>query len=216
MGENEVQDAEKPRGNIRIVVPNRGPREEDGVYFSGEIFGQTVSMLVDTGSYISLMNLTTWDRLKLPGLHLHETTVQPTGAEGGKLTLHGRRDIPIKINDVQLTHNIDIGECTMCTADDDILGMDFLKMHVTAMDVEALTMRLGADDVTLTYYQPMPTKVRVILSRTTVRGTSGSTRITDALIEGEALQNNREWVVARALVRVTQGQVHVRILNLGE
>ena len=53
---------------------------------------------------------------------------------------------------------MEIGDCQ----DEVILGMDFLKKHVTAMDFGRPSVTIGSETIELTFFRPEPGPVRVI------------------------------------------------------
>ena len=89
-------------------------------------------MLIDTGSTVSMMNLPTWNRLKQNGMKLRASTTKLIAVNGGAFKSHRRRDIPVQIGNFQRFQDMEIGDCQ----DEVILGIDFLKKHVTAMDLD--------------------------------------------------------------------------------
>ena len=220
MGEGGVRTPFTPK-NTRKIVRNWGPRGEDGVYLNGTIFDQEIGMLIDTGSAVSILKHSTWKKLRPSGMDLRKTRVQLTGITGGSIQSYGRRDIPIQLGEIQVLQDMEVGDCQ----DDVILGMDFLRNHVTGIDFVKPSLTIGEQEVELTFYDPEVGKVRVVAAQDVtvaagtermITGTSGRARPMEGILSNEALTTDRGWMVARAVVRVTRGQVPVRVINLTE
>ena len=141
--EKEVPGVPKPQKppdeTIRKIVRSKGPRGEDGIYVAGEVMGQELNMMIDTGSSVSIMSLDMWNQLKLPGMKMRKTTNTLTNVEGAVMQTYCRREIVIWIGKVQLAHDLEIGDCQ----DGIILGMDFIKIQVLEMNFEDLTIKIG-------------------------------------------------------------------------
>ena len=176
-------------------------------------------MLIDTGSTVSIMNYATWKRLKKSGMDMRKSPVKLTGVDGGTFKSYGRRDIPVEIGDLQMVQDMEIGDCQ----DDVMLGMDFLKQHTSSIDFERPSLTIGEREVELTFYQPEVEKTHVIAARDVIvpdstdkiiSGTSGSARIKEGVFSNDTLTTDRGWMIARAVVRVTRGQVPVQVINL--
>ena len=115
------------------------------MYILGEVMGQELNMLIDTGSSVSMMSLDTWKRLKLPGMKLRKTLNTLMSVGGTVVQTYGRRVIVIGVGGVQLAHDFEIGDCH----EGIILGMDFIKGQVSEMNFENLTMMIGEKQMEL-------------------------------------------------------------------
>jgi hypothetical protein len=220
-GNGEVRELSSPQH--RKVIMNRGPAGEDGIYIQGEVYGQILTMLIDTGSTVSILNIEAWQRLKQPGMKLQPHGTNICGVGGDQLATWGKREIPIKIGQANILQEMVVGACT----DGVILGMDFLRQHVSRLDFPRLTMTIGEEDIDILYYNKPPEKSRVIAagdlivparSEKLVTACVGAARMTEGLLTDDPTLTaaDRGWIPAHALVTVRGGRVPVRIINVAE
>ena len=179
-------------------------------------------MLIDTGSAATLMNLQTWNRLKTPGSKLKKTDAALMSASGGDIVLYGKKDVIIKIGEKSVMHEMEIGNCQ----DGVILGLDFIRSHIQNLDIVSLTADIAGSREELTLFAGCTSRVRVI-SRDSITipgrteqmltGVAGTLKIGEGLLEGEEkLPVGRTWMLARAVVTITNRCLPVRLVNLGD
>ena len=185
----------------------------------GEIQREVFQMIVDTGSTITLMNKSTWLRLKSPGEKLKKSSLRLSTMDGTETASHGSREFVIRVAGIDFRQKIEVTDCE----DPVVLGMDFIKKNVQAMDFERLLMRICSREIPMTLYQEPEKTTRIVAaegaevpaaSELIIHGTDTEGRITEGLLEMEQHPTaERPWLVARALVRKMNNRIPVRVIN---
>jgi hypothetical protein len=157
---HSVGGERRGRGVVFSLTQKDRHEQRAGIYIQGEVYGQTFTMLVDTGSTVSILSIDARKRLKEPGMKLQLHNTNLFGLGGDHLATWGKRDIPIKIGRASILQEMIVGACT----DGVILGMEFLRQHVTQPDFPSLTMTIDKEEIDIFYYikPPPPEKSRVI------------------------------------------------------
>ena len=123
-----------------------GPRGESGVYVLGDIFGEKIHMVVDTGSTICMISLMVWNRVKRSGMTLRTTTTKLWTVDGSVARSYGRRILPLTIGGVTKKQMVEVTDCQY----EFILGMNFMRAHVDGLNFKALRMKMASQDVEMT------------------------------------------------------------------
>ena len=218
-GNDEVTVTSIPQN--RKIVQGEGPAGEDGIYLEGEIYGQKLTMLLDTGSSVSLMSIETWRRLKGPNMKLQTTEVKLKGVGGQPVATIGRKEIPITIGRTRVLQEVIVGACQ----DGMILGIDFLSRHVSRLNFPDLKIHIGNEEIEMTYYNKLTERCRVLTYKTEIIPARsekiipvwpGAPRITGGILVDDPVLTNSDsgWLVAHALVEVKAGVLPARIINL--
>lgn len=111
----------------------------------GDIYGEEVHMVVDTGSTICMISLMVWNRVKRNGMTLRTTTAKLWTVDGSVARSYGRRIIPLTIGGVTKKQMVEVTDCQ----DEFVLGMNYMREHVSGLDFKRLRMHFGAREVKL-------------------------------------------------------------------
>ena len=111
----------------------------------GDIFGEPIHMVVDTGSTICMISLLVWNRVKRNGMTLRTTTTKLWTVDGSVARSYGRRIIPLTIGGVTKKQVVEVTDCQ----DEFILGMNFMRAHVDGLNFKELRMRMASQDISM-------------------------------------------------------------------
>ena len=197
-----------------------------GLYVQGELVGQSVEFLVDSGASDSFLNVAEYERLVPEGLsRLAEVESPAELADGSPLRVKGSVRGKITVGKLTYTGNIIVADISAPA----ILGLDFLMATRSTVDMENMTLGNRKQMVSLRDRDGVPIVRQVHVSQTTMIP-AGSERIllgeveysdgvpwseTGVLEQTESRKNlQRGVMLARAVVKV-EAQVPMRLFNPG-
>lgn len=185
----------------------------------GEVLGRTFQIIVDTGSSITMINKNAWEEIRQPDMVLKGPCLRLTMVDGSETTSYGKHEVTLTIRGMKFQIQLEITDCE----DDLVLGLDFMRQHVRALDLDRLKMKIRRQEVPITLYQPPEFSVRILAAEEVIipaatekliygAGKGGNDR--EGILEMEPNPSlERPWLTARSLVKFRDGRIPVRIIN---
>ena len=190
----------------------------------GEVGGEPISFLLDTGAAVTLIGEDVWRRVNAK----QPTKLQPwseqklVGVDGSPLEVHGQVHVTVVAQGNTFeTQALVVSPLTT----EGILGLDFLKKHQATIDVRNRQLRLGSCDCNLSLVEartPHTTQTRVCATATISIPPNSEVEVMACLSQPvqdgtwllEEVPGKRHAAcVARAVVSPQGDQVVVRLLN---
>ena len=199
-----------------------------GYRVEGEVHGVRVKFLVDSGAAVTLMRNDAWERInkKHPLTLKAYKTSGLVGVEGSSLTIHGCATVNLHLGNRVIETDIVVVSPLITNA---ILGVDFLRKHRACIDLPSQHLILTDQGTNLPLllpeqFSPAEATVNVCISERMEIPPASEVEILAQVDEHrelsgtwlleEATKKCPPAVVARALVRVTDGRVPVRLVNI--
>ena len=224
--EQDVESIEEPSGTMKI---RQAGSWDNGVYVMGLVQGNghstPVHFLVDTGAAVSVMSLTTYDRLpqeiRPP---LKPTDVQIAGVTGDSLDIAGLAKMTLVFNGILIVHDVLIVDIPV----EAILGQDILLEHQGKVDLANLTLKLANTMLPCWIASESAMTCRVVVSEKTMIPAWSEKmvpiRLTNQgyLAEAGYIQpypdviTSKELLVIPGIVSTREPEVHVRVANFGD
>ena len=195
------------------------------LYVSVDLQGITVFALVDCGSTISVIHPDVLARI--PGM-VDADIEHPGGelrmADGSVIPTSGSVNLCMKIgtDNLSMEHKMVVAPVEAPA----VLGLDFLCAHRCILDVDGCTLRVGGVVHACGSITDMPACYRISVTETVVvlprsemiipRVVLGNPHFTAAMIEsGDIPLCDGRVALAKMLVNLSNGDVLVRLMNLG-
>ena len=141
---------------------------QGAVYVSGRVNGVKASVLVDTGSAVTIIHHKLWENgRKGASAHLRPSSEPVVVANGEPLKILGVAVVVIRVAETDFTHEVLVTDQVL---QDCLLGADFLIANSFVIDFKAGVLRRDARTAPLTHMENRPTRsvCRVSLGGTTV------------------------------------------------
>ena len=130
---------------------------------SCSIYNSPVSFLIDTGTGVSLLSKSVWDKIKPAKERFNPmVTHRLVGVDGVPIKVEGMVSAPITTGEVTLQHDFIVAEQITAEA---ILGLDFLETNKCILDLAGGEMQITDKTVPLI---PQPSNKEVQCARITV------------------------------------------------
>ena len=149
---------EEPSIVSDTVVLSSSVSVSKSLYVTGSVLQCPVSMLVDTGSALTVLSTAVWKSLPCAST----TPVKPVAVRilsvtGDSLHVTGSVDIPLSFGCFCVTHNVIVADITPPM----ILGLDFLCVHPCAIDLARSCLTVASETFPLTHspqatHAPLP------------------------------------------------------------
>ena len=196
---------------------------DDGIYLSGLVNHQTVSIMLDTGATVSVLSDEMWRKCGRNSC-LKPVTATLTAANSNEIEVQGQAAIRLRIADFDTSWTVIVAREL---SHDCLLGTDFFQEYKCKICYDTGTFMVGATEVPIRYQKVKPVACRVILQSDTeiepgteqiVGGrleigferNSGS----PGIIEGmKTVRKNKEVCVGRSLVVPKNRDTPVRVAN---
>ena len=147
----ELQDDYDSRPDV--AETGQGPSSwENGIFTQGQVGGIPINFLLDTGAAVTVMSMTTYERIpqnRRPALRQTHTKI--SGVGGTSVHVAGSAEMTLVFDGIPVDHEVLIVGIAM----DAILGQDILLAHQCKLDLCSLTLKLR--ERTLSCWTPRET-----------------------------------------------------------
>ena len=196
-----------------------------GIFTLGHVLGEPVKFLVDTGAAVSVLSLSTYQKLDAARKpELKATDLMVCGVAGEPLDLAGRIDVTIVLGGVPFQHEMIVTDLGL----EGILGQDIMLRNQGRLDLSQLTLKLGKSAVNCWVQGERDLSCRCIVAED-VFIPPWSERLIPVEIpnagflpECGLIQPSTEFISARELlplpgiVSTRQDHVYIRVVNFGD
>ena len=217
MQKDGIERARKDNTAISLITPTGGYKVE------GQVQGQSITLLVDTGAAVTLIRKDVWDRIFKDHAGLRPWAEQQlVSVDGSPLQVYGCASVELQLGGIPYPTDVVVVSPLTTEA---ILGLDFQKKYGATIDVGRCMMQMGTQ-ATIRMCQSPPScadGVRVVSLMDSLTIAPCSECIVMASYEGlpggglcivEPKRGKRTpFLVARALVEPKNGSVPVRLLS---
>ena len=195
-----------------------------GLYVNGNIYGENIKFLIDTGSSVSILARRIFQRIsRVNALKVREFTERLVLADGSQLPVHGVIDLPLAFEGITVEHPVIIAEIES----DMLLGIDFIKdkrcelsygegvfrVEDTSLELFEASGQLSACRITAENTVILPPHSEMIVPGV-VQKRSDLPRC--AITESVTSLKKEGVLLGRVLVDPTKRVVPLRVLNPGD
>ena len=218
-----------------IIDPKLHPRRivstatQQAVFTDGKVDGVPASILVDTGSAVTIIHRRLWERGGGDSRKLHQVSGGPVVvANGEPLHILGQTQSKIHLAGIEFSHNVLV---TGDVSQDCLLGADFLTSHGFVIDLQSQVLRQGQLSTPLLLQHGQCTSTlsvcKVSVGNTVilrageekllfanVDNSSYPTGTAGVLEPKEGFEDRHQLLVARVVATPDNGVVPLRVANL--
>ena len=209
-----------------VIVSSMSPVATKGQTVEAQINGMMSSLLIDTGSAITLIGEDLWRKCKHDHEELEQWTKQLVSVDGSHVKVLGSCKVRILLGDQTFVHTALVVDHL---TSEGILGVDFLQKNKCLVDLGTNILRIAGHSINIPLSHNPPTEesssrqINVVVAQTTCIPARSEMEllaethdsigdVDDWLLEGKQIKGS-PLVVARALVKPQNNTVLVRLLN---
>lgn len=213
----DVSHESVDRPNIILAIVNKS------CWFANVILENIgISMLVDTGSAVTLVSKRIFEKLDTGSNKLSEVACTLTTADGDRMKILGQTQLALQVGDKTFCQNVIIADLGDIQG---ILGMDFLAANAATIDTGRGSMKIGHFEAVLTGQSKRDICARVAISETVsiparsevyVRGKlkTPTGLAFDGILEPEIGFNGEKHVlIPKSVVRSEDSEITFSVLN---
>jgi len=198
------------------------------VFVEGKVDGVPASILVDTGSAVTIVHRRLWERGQVGSGKLQPVEGGPiVVANGDPLQILGQTQSHIHLAGTDFTHNVLVsGNVTQ----DCLLGADFLAAHGFVIDLQSRVLRQGQASTPLLHQPESTLPVCKVAVSDTVIVRAGEEKLLFANVDNsscshlagtsgvlepkEGFEERHQLLLARVVATPDNGVVPLRVANL--
>lgn len=195
---------------------------DSAVYVLGQVGGQQVEMLVDTGSAVTLVHQRLMNKVH-EKVELHKVSGPVVSANGQPLDIRGTCDMHIRLQGVDVIHPVLVaGDVTQ----DCLLGMDFLDKHECKINFADKTLHIGGEVAGLVSKKGRVDVFKLSLAETVVvpgrheiimpavlKGDGCSADVAGIVEPSPGFTEQHDLLLARIIAQPKGNMVPVRLVN---
>ena len=190
------------------------------LYIDVMIGGKTSKFLIDTGSSVTIVSKSLYERVNTGGILNKDVNITLFSASNNEISILGTQEFSLSIGEHSYVHETVIADLECISG---IIGIDFLVKYDGAIHFKARSLQLGGTTVKLI---PEPTnicaKVRLCETVTVTPGSEcilkgyidGSYEASSGLVEPERFVQNKGLMMARSLVDTRKKETMFSVMNL--
>lgn len=197
---------------------------ESGVYVTGIVNHQQMSIMLDTGSTVSVVSEKMWKKSGTNGVNLKPVCGTLTTANGSAIIILGETAIRLRIGNTDVNFPMIVAQNI---SHDCLLGTNFLRKYCCRIMYDTGTFVIQGSEVPIHYEKQAPSVCRITLhSATTIP--PGTEVLTEGHLppgyeknygspgiieEAKSMRKNKEICLARAMVVPRNGTALIRLAN---
>ena len=197
---------------------------EEGVYVTGIVNHTQMSILLDTGSTVSVISEAMWKKSGTTGVNLQPVSGTLTTASGSPITILGQTTMRIRIGNADVTFPMIVASNI---SHDCLLGSDFLRTNICCIMYGSGTFLIQGSEVPIHYAKQAPAVCRIaldsavtippgtevlstgVLASAKLRNT-GSPGLVD---EAKGVRKKKAVCIARTMIVPRDGKATIRLAN---